>query len=235
MAGAVAEQAIVGQHGADSSEDGVAIVTEFLHVRARPLAGDPAAIVIGGGDFAVQRDGGFERDQRPAGAHEVEERLVELLGFFGEFGGHLDFDARLAELGKALSGHQRVGVDDRGHHARHAGLDQRVDARRCTAVMGAGFQIEIHGGPACLLAGLRQSDDFGVVASGVGVEAAAHHFAFAHQDGSDERVGTGQRPALARQIQRFAHVGRGHFSKSDSMNFSESKGSRSSTFSPTPM
>ena len=140
-----------------------------------------------------------------------------------------------AESGEALSGDQRIGVGDGRDDARHAGLDQRVDAGRRAALVRAGFQVEIEGGAARLLAGLRERDDFGVVEAGVGVEAAAHHFAFAHQDGAHQRIGTGQRPAFARQVERFAHVLRGHFSKSDSMNFSESKGSRSSTFSPTPM
>ena len=106
---------------------------------------------------------------------------------------------------------------------------------RRAALVRAGLQIQIEGGAARLVAGLRQGDDFGVVQPGVGVKAAAHHFAIAHQDRSHQRIGTGQRPAFARQVERFAHVLRGHFSKSDSMNFSESKGSRSSIFSPTPI
>ncbi len=69
---------------------------------------------------------------------------------------------------------------------------------------------------------------------GIGVEAAAHHFAVAHQHRAHHRIGAGQRPALARQVERFAHECGVHFSKSDSMNFSASNGSRSSTFSPTP-
>src|ERR1039458_4335955 len=221
---AVAEQAIVGQHGADAGEDGVAIVTDFLHVGAGALAGDPAAIVVGCGDFAVQGDGGLEGDQGARGAHEVQEGFVELLGFGGELGGDLDLDAGRAEPGKALSG-----------DPRHAGLDQGVDAGRSAAVVGAGFQVEIEGSAARLVAGLGEGDDFSVVEAGVGVEAAADDLAFAHQDCPDERIGTGQRAALARQVERFAHVWRGHFSNNDSMNFSESKGSRSSTFSPTPM
>src|ERR1035441_8190353 len=141
----------------------------------------------------------------------------------------------VAEPGKAISGHQGFGVGDGRDDARHAGLDQRVDAGRGAAGVGAGFQIEIKGGAARLFAGLREGDDFSVVEPGVGVKAAAHHLAFTHQDGPHEGVGAGQRAAFTRQVERFAHVGRGHFSKSDSMNFSESKGSRSSTFSPTPI
>ena len=234
QAGAVGQQAIVGQHGADAGENGVVIVAQFLHVGAGALAGDPAAIVVGRGDFAVQRDGGLERHQRPAGAHEVQERLIQLLGFGGEFGGHFHFDARLAQPAKSLARHQRVGVLDGRHHARHAGRNQGVGAGRRAALVGARLQVQVERGAARLLAGLRQRDHLGVLDAGVGVEAAAHHFAIAHQHGAHHGIRAGQRPALARQVERFAHVCGVHFSNSDSMNFSGSKGSRSSAFSPTP-
>ena len=109
-AGAVGEQRIVGQRGADAGEDGVVIVAQLLHVGAGAFAGDPAAVVVGRGDFAVQRDGGLQRHQRPAGAHEVEERLVELGGFGGEFGGDFDFDAGVAQTAEAFAGNQRIGI-----------------------------------------------------------------------------------------------------------------------------
>ena len=149
-------------------------------------------------------------------------------------GGHLDLDAGRAQLAEALAGHQRIGVLDGRHHARHAGADQRIGAGRRAALVRAGLQVEVERGAARLLAGLRQGDDFGVLQPGVGVEAAAHHFAVAHQHRAHHGIGTGQRRALARQVEGFAHECGVHFSKSDWMNFSASKGSRSSTFSPTP-
>ena len=170
-----------------------------------------------------------------AGAHEMQERLVQLLGLGGELRRDIHLYAGLAKSRKALPRHQRIGVADRRDDARDARLDQCVDARRRAALVRAGLQVQIEGGAARLLGGLRQGDDFGVVKPGVGVKAPSHHFAFTHQDRSHQRIGTGQRPAFARQVERFAHVLRGHFSKSDSMNFSESKGSRSSIFSPTPI
>ena len=52
---AIRQQAIVRQHGADARQDGVGVVPQLLHVRARRFAGDPAAIVVRRGDLAVQR------------------------------------------------------------------------------------------------------------------------------------------------------------------------------------
>ena len=94
MAGAVAEQAIVGENGADAGEDGIVIVTDFLYVGASAFAGNPPAIVVGSGDLAVQRDGGLQGHEGAAGAHEVQERLVEFLGLGGELRRDLDVDAR---------------------------------------------------------------------------------------------------------------------------------------------
>ena len=145
---------IVGEDGADSGEDGVVIVAELLHVGARARAGDPAAIVVGRGDLAVERDGGFQGDQRAAGAHEVEERLVQFFGFGGEFRGHLDFDAGSRSSRNPAAGHARIGVGDGRHHTRHAGVNQRAGARRRAAVVRAGFQIDVESGAACAIASL---------------------------------------------------------------------------------
>src|SRR6185369_11547487 len=194
MAGAVAEQAIVGEYGADAGEDGIVIVADFLHVSASAFAGNPAAIVVGGGDLAIQRDRCLQGDQRAAGAHEMQEWLVEFLGFDGELRRDLDFDTGLAQSGEALSGDQGVGVCDGRYDARYAGLDQRIDAGRRAALVRAGLQVEIECGTSRLLAGLREGDNFGVVETGVGVEAAAYDFAIAHQDRSYQRIGAGQRP-----------------------------------------
>ena len=162
QAGAVGQQAIVRQHGADAGEDGVGIVPQFLHVGAGALAGDPAAVVVRRGDLAVQRDGGLERHQRPAGAHEMQERLVELLRLGGELGGDRHFDPGLAQLAETLARNQRVGILHGRHHARHARGDQRVDARRRAALVRAGFEVDVERGPARLLSGFLERDDLGV-------------------------------------------------------------------------
>src|SRR4029079_899734 len=52
-AGAIVEQAVVGEERADAGEDGVGIMAELLNVGAGDFAGDPALVVVGGGDLAV--------------------------------------------------------------------------------------------------------------------------------------------------------------------------------------
>ena len=71
--------------------------------------------------------------------------------------------------------------------------------------------------------------------AGLGVKAAAHHFAVAHQHRAHQRDWDWPAPAPCRARSSASRMYCGvHFSNSDAMNFSASNGSRSSTFSPTP-
>ncbi len=96
--------------------------------RAR-FAGDPAAVVFRRGDFAIQRERGFQRDQRLAGPHEVEERLVELFGFGDGLASSMSTSIPAARSlrnpSPATSG---IGILHSGDHAGNAGGDQRIGA-----------------------------------------------------------------------------------------------------------
>ena len=139
------------------------IVAQFLHVRPGALAGDPPAVVIGSGDFAVERDGGLERHQRPAGAHEMNERLIELGGLGREFGGELNFDAGLAQLAEAFAADARVGVFHGSDHLGNTRRDQRIGARRRAALVRTGLQVQVDSGAARTAAGLLHGDGFRVL------------------------------------------------------------------------
>ena len=78
LAATVGEEAIIGEQRSDTGENGVRGVAEALDVGARFLAGDPAGVVLGSGDLAVERQRGLQRHERHAGSHEVREAFVEL-------------------------------------------------------------------------------------------------------------------------------------------------------------
>lgn len=63
------------------------MVTHDLDVGSGAFTGDPAGVVFGGGDFAVQGDGRFQGNQGAAGAHGMDEGLVDFGGGFGVFRG----------------------------------------------------------------------------------------------------------------------------------------------------
>ena len=175
-----------------------------LHVGAGDFARDPALVVVGGGDLAVEGEGGFQGDQRLARAHEVDEGLVQLFGFRGEFVGDGYGDAGRAQGSETLAGDERVGILHGGDYFGDAGGDDRFGAGGGAALVRAGFEIEVERRAAGLVARLFQRVDFCVLYAGVGVEAASYNLAIAHDHGADHRVGTGLPAALPGQVERFA-------------------------------
>ena len=211
------------------------IVPHFLHVGAGAFAGDPPGVIGGSGYLAVEGDRGFQRNQRPSGRREVEKRLVELARFSGVLFDALNLDPCRAQLRSAAAGTVWMGIVDGIEHARNAGRDDRIDTGRCAALMRARLETDIEIGPERPLAGLFKRDDFRMLQAGIGMEAAAGDLAFAHHHGPDHRVRAGLRPPFTRQRQRGVHASGDHGSKSESINFAGSNGSKSSAFSPMPM
>ena len=202
VAVAVGEEAIVGEYGADAGEDGVGVMAERLDVEAGLFGGDPAGVVVGGGDFAVECEGAFEGDEGAAFAHEEAEGFVELLGGGGEAGVDEDFDTGGAEFGEALAGDAGVGVLQGGDDAGDSGGDEGVGARRCASGVGAGFECDVEGGAAGFGPGLGEGDGFGVEGMGVDVMAAAEDEAVFDDDGSDGGVRGGAAEAETRLFER---------------------------------
>ena len=55
---------------------GGSLVAKLLDVGAGALAGNPATIAVGGGDLAVEGDGDFAHEERPAGPREGWRRAI---------------------------------------------------------------------------------------------------------------------------------------------------------------
>ena len=206
-AGAVGEQRVVGQHGADAGEDGVGLVAQALDVRAGFLPGNPALAGFGrsgGGDFSVEGQAGFQRHQRPPGANPTGEGFVQAAGFFCAGAGD-DFDPGGAQALEASAVDLRVGIGHGRYHAANAGGDDGFDAGRRAAAVRAGFQVGVEGGAARGFSRRFQRQHFGVFQAVVGVEGAGDFLLAAHQHGTHQRIGTGQCFALRGQLQRHVH------------------------------
>ena len=74
----------------------------------------------------------------------------------------IDRDALVAQPLMALAGDFRIGILQRRHHARDAGLDDGVGARRRLALMRARLERHVHGRALRGLLGLAQRLDFGM-------------------------------------------------------------------------
>src|SRR5690242_12385943 len=118
-------------------------MTYALHIGARNVAGDPAEVIQRRGDFAVESQCGLNRDERPAGAHEMNKRLVEFFGLSGVSWIERDFDTGGSQFRESRAAYQRIGILDSGDNASDAGLDDGVGARLRAAFVGAGLEREI--------------------------------------------------------------------------------------------
>ena len=83
--------------------------------------------------------------------------------------------------------------------------------------------------------GIGKRQGFGMLHAGIGMKAAAENFAIAFDHRANHGVGAGLASPLLRKFEGRVHALGVHDSKSESMNFSGSKGSKSSAFSPMPM
>ncbi len=94
--------------------------------------------------------------------------------------------------GDALTVNQRVGVGGGHHHPRDPCGYQRVRAGSGSSLVAAGFEGHIGGRTLGLRARLLESNDLGVVAAVILVEAFAHQSVAPNQHAADGRVGRGE-------------------------------------------
>ena len=103
----------------------------------------------------------------------------------------IDRDAFAAQLLVALAGHFRVGILQRRHHARNAGLDDGVGARRRLAKMRTRLQRHIHRRTLRHLLDAAQRLDLGMRAAAGLRPAARQNDAVLHDHAADRRIGPG--------------------------------------------
>ena len=117
----------------------------------------------------------------------------------------IDRDPGGAQLGMALPGHFRIGIFDRRHHARNAGRDHRIDARRRLAEMRTGLQRHIERGAARGFAGASQRLGLGMRPTARLRPAAADDDAVLDDDRTDGRVRPGAAQPAPAERQRKLH------------------------------
>src|SRR5260370_7147530 len=106
-------------------------------------AGDPARIAANRRHLAVERDGEFQMNERPASSHEMNVCLVQTRRFIRQQASrHLD--ARFPQMSKATAGNFWVWIFDRGDDALDSCLDQRIGARGGAAEMRVRFQRNVN-------------------------------------------------------------------------------------------
>ncbi len=135
-------------------------MTQSLNVGSGEIARDPACACLCHAerraiarlarrwrDFSVQCHSGLQRDQRRMVADVFGKRLVQSFGFvLKQPGGNCN--SSLLKLGKTLAANQGIGVFHARDHSGDTGSNQSVRARPCSALVRAGFKIDIQRCPS---------------------------------------------------------------------------------------
>ena len=114
-----------------------------MTIATRGLARDPLALPVGERTLRIETGSDLHADPGAPGGHARNEADVDLARLVGHDTA-LHRNAGGAQAFEALTRNQRIGVFHRRDHARDAGRDQCVRARRRAPEMTAG--LERHAG-----------------------------------------------------------------------------------------
>ena len=178
---------------------------QTLHVASRLRGGDPLAFTAGHRRAAVQRGAQLQLHPGKTGAHPLQEALIQRFRFV-HHQPVADVNTGLLQTIQTAPRHLRVWVLHRSDHAANAGGDQRIAARRRTAMVAAGFKGDVGGGALRLFAGHAERVHFSMRLAGAIVKALADDFAVFHNDAADIRVRMGGKASARGKLQRSRHV-----------------------------
>ena len=176
-----------------------------MRVAPGGFAGDPAALAAAGGDPGIEGRGQFERDQRTPGANPHEVTCEKVFGFV-RADARLHLDSGAAQRRDAAAVDSRIGISHGDDHPGGAGGDQRLHARRRSAMMGAGFEGRVNRGAFRPAAELLEGGRLGMGAALFPGMRARGDAAALHYDAADRRVRPGAAERPAGQGDRCQHV-----------------------------
>ena len=197
---------IVNQHGAAADADRVDLRATAMHMTVCRRRAELRPASRRFRDAAVQTRCRFEDDERPVMMHQREKRLIER---DRSLGAQSDVDAHVvrAQKREACAADERIGIFDRGHDARDAGVDDACDARTRPALMAAGLERAVQRRTARADARFGERSNFRVRLAGALVIARADdHVVSRHDDGADHRIRARAAAAARRMKQRALHV-----------------------------
>lgn len=172
-----------------TDDDGVDLGSKSVPELSRSFLGDPLRLPPPIRDGAVEAAGDLADDEG-APAQPVREVRGQVVGEPRAHRpgreSHLD-PSGLQGLDPSTS-HPWIWIDEAHLHTCHARLDDRIDAGRRAAMVGAGLERHAHLGAASQGTGRSESGDLGVGTPGMGRPADADHHAIALDHRTDPRV-----------------------------------------------
>ncbi|MNV10770.1 hypothetical protein D3C71_1013100 [compost metagenome] len=216
--GAHSQPGVVRQYRIGTGQYHTGLSAQTLNRRTCCRAGDPLALAAFHRGAAVQAHGQLDSHERQTVFHAFQKTLIELARLAFQHAAFGD-DAGLFQALQSATGDFRIRVLHRRDHPRHTGIDQRIGAGRCAAMVAARLKRHISSGTASLIARRAQGVDFGMRFTGALMPAFADNLPIAHDHAADPRVGVRRVMTFARQFQGAGHemsvedgkfCGRGH-------------------------
>ena len=191
----------------DAREDRAGAGAPCMSVGTRLGPGDPLALPIAKRGAAIEARRKFRAHPWTAARQQRQEARVELAcRVFAQ--SDLDGNARRAQPLRAAC-LARIGIAHRGDHARDAGREHGIDARRTAAMRVAGLERHVQRGATDIGAAprrVRERVHFGMRLPRALVKAFADDRAFAHDDAADARIRRRRVQAARGELERARHV-----------------------------
>ncbi len=198
------EPRVIREDRADAGEHRRAASAPVVHVGARRVPRDPAALAVRERRATVEARGGLEAHPRAAAAHALQEAGVERRRFRVEQPAR-DRDTGCRKPRGTAPVDARVRIAHRVDHARKPRFDQGIGARGRAAVVAAGLERDIGRGAHRARAGLAQCADFGVRLTSAHMPALAYDGLPARDHAADARIRIRRFKPAFRKRERAAH------------------------------
>jgi hypothetical protein len=115
-------------------------VPNLLYVGAGDITCDPTDVILRCRDFPIERESRLYSNERLAGFHEVDERLIQLLRSLRTFVIDHHLDSCVSELPETGSAYKRIGILHGGYNSYDARSDDRIGTRLGAPEMRARFE-----------------------------------------------------------------------------------------------
>lgn len=200
------QRRIIGEHSANTGQDGVADRSEALDIPPGLSTGYPLALARSHGSTTIQARCHFQPHPGPPGVHALHETRIQANSFFRQqaFG---NLNASLPQHIQPASRYRGIRILGGGIHMGDTGINQRPGTGRCTTKVAARLQGYIGCRSPGVRTGLTQGADLSVGFSGTLMPALTEYQIAAGNDTANPGIGMGRVPTAPGKLDSPRHHG----------------------------
>jgi hypothetical protein len=195
---------VVSEHRAGTGQDAINSITQTMDRFPAGSTGDPLRFSGRGSQLAIEGHGRLKHHERQPGGDVFGERRNQAPAFRAQRAGSYG-DPSGTQPCQAFSGNAGVGINCPVENPAHAGSNERFSARSGATLVTTRFEGHVEIGPAGLLSGIPQGENFGVRSAGRWMVALADDPSVMDQYGPDRRIRRGSSLAATGQLDGPGH------------------------------